>query len=114
MQNLLELDGEIFVLENGYWAKIEAQQVTADAKRPNGVKYSLTLHAEDGSRLIGYDNAHAFMQSGFKGKGPTRTQAFDHRHKGNRSFPYKWQSAEQLLIDFWEDVYAELKKGTKK
>ena len=113
MNNLLELDGEIFVLDGGYWAKIEAKQITATAKRPYGVRYSLTLHDEKGQRVIGYDNAHAFSQNGYAGKGAKGVRAYDHRHKGARNFVYKWHSAVQLLEDFWTDVEAELKKRKK-
>lgn len=33
-------------------------QVAASSERPHGIKYSLTLHAPDGTRLLGFDNAH--------------------------------------------------------
>jgi hypothetical protein len=35
-------------------------------ERPHGLKYSLTLHAEDGARLLGFDNAHRITE----GSGP--------------------------------------------
>lgn len=112
MQTLLDLDGELIVLEHGYWVKFEAQKITADERRPYGIGYSLTLHAPDGTRVLGYDNAHAFKQSGFKGKGRNKKQLFDHRHKGTRTFPYQWIDAEQLVIDFWSEVENYLKKDT--
>jgi hypothetical protein len=32
--------------------------------RPNGIRYSLTLHAPDNTRLIGFDNAHGVKPVG--------------------------------------------------
>jgi len=43
----------------------------AAARGPHGLKYSLTLHGPDGSRLIGFDNAHPVRESrGPGGKKP--------------------------------------------
>ncbi len=58
LKYLLELDGEIFPMDNGYWTKIEAKQVDSNEKNPHGIKYSLTLHDKNNTRIIGYDNAH--------------------------------------------------------
>lgn len=57
---LLDLDGELFPLGNGYWAKIEVALAPKTSQRPHGIKYSLTLHNRANERLLGYDNAHAF------------------------------------------------------
>jgi len=43
LESLLELDGEIFPMEKGYWTKIEAKMVQPNDKIPHGIKYSLTL-----------------------------------------------------------------------
>lgn len=44
LENLLNLDGEIFPMDNGYWVKFEAKRVQASTSIPHGVRYSLTLH----------------------------------------------------------------------
>lgn len=56
--------------------------------KPHGFKYSL-VYIVNGVRVIGYDNA--------EGKG-------DHRHYGNSVKPYKLQSIDKLLDDFYKDV----------
>ena len=58
LEPLLELDGEIFPMDNGYWTKIEAKMVKPNQKIPHGIRYSLTLHDKNNMRVIGYDNAH--------------------------------------------------------
>lgn len=67
---LLELDGEVFPMDNGYWTKFEAKQVGPNDKTPHGVKYSLTLHDRNNTRIIGYDNAHGIKANkrNFKAK----------------------------------------------
>jgi hypothetical protein len=55
----------------------------------HGLKYSL-LYGRPGIRELGYDNE--------RGKG-------DHRHfRGAETF-YKFTSVEQLIDDFWSDVW---------
>lgn len=44
LDNLLNLHGEVFPMDNGYWVKFEAYQVEPIRSIPHGVKYSLTLH----------------------------------------------------------------------
>ena len=44
LETLLDLDGEIFPMENGYWTKFEATRVKPSQQIPYGVRYSLTLH----------------------------------------------------------------------
>lgn len=107
MRTLLDLDGEIIVLEADYWVKFRAYMVAATPQRPHGVRYALTFHAPDGKRLIGYDNAHPLRL------GRRRKTGYDHRHDGARSYAYQWVSAEQLLVDFWADVEAFLDKELK-
>jgi len=36
---------------------MDVARVGVTPERPHGIKYSLTLHAPDGTRLIGFDNA---------------------------------------------------------
>src|SRR5664279_3591445 len=59
LEYLLGLDGNIEVQNDaGYWVKMEVSSVAVTAERPHGIRYSLTLHAPDNTRLIGFDNAH--------------------------------------------------------
>ncbi len=59
LETLLDLDGEIFPMENGYWTKFEASRVTPIRQIPHGIRYSLTLHDRNNTRILGFDNAHA-------------------------------------------------------
>ena len=58
LETLLELEGEIFPMDNGYWTKFEVKIVTPNEHIPHGIKYSLTLHNPYNKRILGYDNAH--------------------------------------------------------
>jgi hypothetical protein len=102
LENLLELDGEIIVFENGMWAKFVAIRVPADRSRPHGISYSLTLHAPDGERIFGIDNAHPVRT--VKGPGGRRDWSRDHLHRGQAARPYKFVDAGELLADFWKEV----------
>ena len=77
---LLALDGVILVLDpNGaHWVKMVVKQVAPSPERPHGISYSLTLHAANGERLVGCDNAHAVS---------TGTRARAARERGARSSP---------------------------
>ena len=57
-ERLLDLDGFLAEVGGGYWVKIDARQLPADAERPHGVAYTLTLHEFGGRRVFGIDNAH--------------------------------------------------------
>ena len=99
---LLELDGEIFHMDKGYWAKIEAKKVTPNDHIPHGVKYSLTLHNRYNTRIIGYDNALG-IKTNMK-KPNARITPWDHKHEGTRVEPYEFKIEANLLEDFWNDV----------
>ncbi|MFP4615537.1 MAG: DUF6516 family protein, partial [Thiohalorhabdus sp.] len=59
METLLDLNGEMIRLNNGYSVKFEARQVSPNENLPHGIRYSLTLHDPNNKRVLGYDNAHA-------------------------------------------------------
>src|SRR5258708_25096147 len=59
LEFLLAFDGRIHQLEEGYRIKFEIRRTKAGEARPHGLSYSFTLHAPDGTRLIGFDNAHS-------------------------------------------------------
>ena len=99
---LLELNGEVFPMDNGYWTKFEAFQVTPNQHIPHGVKYSLTLHDRSNKRILGFDNAHAVKPK--KRKFGARKITWDHKHQEERTVSYEYESAGQLLEDFWAEV----------
>ena len=105
VQYLLELDGNIWDQGNGFYVKIEVKCVTVSPARPQGIKYSLTLHNPDGKRVLGFDNAHQVTEG--RGYNTRKVLEWDHRHKTNHThiiIPYQYESAEKLLDDFFEEV----------
>ena len=59
LDTLLDLHGQVLVIdEAGYWVRFIVNQVPVTAQKPHGLDYSLTLHGPDGTRLVGFDNAH--------------------------------------------------------
>ena len=110
---LLDLDGEVQVQnEQGYWVKFDVSLVEKTLYRPHGIKYSLTLHGPDGTRIIGFDNAHAVQAigSGFRHVG--KRYPFDHRHRHAQDggVHYEFDNASRLLVDFYEEVDRLLKE----
>ena len=99
---LEDYDGYEFVFENGYCARFEFKRdETRAAKHP--YKYSLTLHAPSGKRLVGFDNAHPVRRAGgFK----RRSAEPDHWHRdaADKGRTYDFKSPEVLLEDFFREV----------
>jgi len=87
LRTLLDLSEQVTDQEDGYWVKIEAWEVDRSDEIPHGIRYSLTLHAPSGQRILGYDNAHA----------------------ADTGVPYEFKDAHQLLSDFFIEVDAVLK-----
>jgi hypothetical protein len=110
LDTLLLLNGESFVADaNGKcWVKFVVKQVPVSQERPHGLDYSLTLHDEDGERLLGFDNAHAVREGSGPG-GRTRIE-YDHKHSGKRVRFYVYADAATLLADFWTEVESILQK----
>jgi hypothetical protein len=54
LRTLLDLSGHVIDQEDGYWIKIEAWEVGRSDDIPHGIRYSLTLHALGGRRILGY------------------------------------------------------------
>lgn len=105
LETLLLLNGEIYDQGNGYWIKIEAWRVETNKHVPHGVRYALTLHDRYGTRLLGFDNAHAIKPPKRKRYAGQRL-AYDHRHRHARDkgVPYEFTNPQQLLEDFFEEV----------
>jgi len=101
LENLLNLHGEVFPMDNGYWVKFEAYKIEPSTAVPHGIRYSLTLHDKNNHRVIGYDNAHSFKSSKKYG---AKKETYDHIHKQMDIVAYEFESASQLLEDFWSSV----------
>lgn len=108
LETLLDLNGEIFPLDNGYWTKFEAYIVDISPQIPQGIRYSLTLHNKSNARILGFDNAHAFTPK--KKKFGARKITWDHKHKKDVVSSYEYESAGQLLEDFWHEVESIIEK----
>jgi hypothetical protein len=104
LDTLLVLDGEVFTIDatGQLWVKFEVTRCAVTAERPHGLKYSLTLHDESGTRLLGFDNAHPVREGSGPG-GRTRIQ-YDHKHTGERTRFYDYADAATLVADFWKEV----------
>jgi hypothetical protein len=109
LEFLLAFDGRVHHLEKGYWLKFEIKRVDVTEARPHGLSYSFTLHAPDGSRLVGFDNAHPPSPVGSKFKRRTRQSDHWHRSEDDQGRPYKFKDAETLIDDFFEEVERVLK-----
>ncbi|MEA3523473.1 MAG: DUF6516 family protein [Campylobacterota bacterium] len=96
LENLLNLRGEVFPMDNGFWVN----EVESTKSIPHGVRYSLTLHDKNNHRVIGYDNAHSFKSSKKYG----RKETYDHIHKQMDIVAYEFKSASELLEDFFASV----------
>lgn len=100
---LLDLHGQtLFVDEVGHWVKFIVKRAEVTPERPHGLRYSLTLHAPDGARLVGFDNAHPLKPS--RVPGARKRRASDHRHRLMRVRPYDYKDAAALIEDFWKTV----------
>ena len=105
LETLLLLHNEIYDQGNGCWIKIEAWRVEATEHVPHGIRYALTLHDRYGTRLLGFDNAHA-VNPPKRMRYTGRRLAYDHRHRhsSDTGTPYEFTSAQQLLEDFFNEV----------
>jgi hypothetical protein len=85
IEYLLNLNGEIFPMENGCWSKFEAYQAEPNKHIPHGIRYSLSLHDKHNTRVLGFDNAHAIKPK--KKKYGARKVTWDHEHQEERFVP---------------------------
>ena len=110
LELLLDLDGLNFAQEGGFWIKYEVSAVEKTSERPNGIKYSLTLHDPQGKRIFGIDNAHRPKKRRGPATKSTRPKAADHMHRDRRANTYEFDGAETLSVDFDKGVNAALKR----
>lgn len=111
LDTLLDLNGEMFPMENGYWTKFEARKVEPNIHIPHGIKYSLTLHDDQNRRILGYDNAHGIKPE--RRRFAARRTIWDHKHDREKIEQYEFESAGKLMEDFWNDVHEVLKRETE-
>ena len=104
LEFLLAFDGRIHHLKGGYGLKFEIKRVNATEERPHGLSYAFTLHAPDGRRLVGFDNAHGVRSRG--ARFTPAPQASDHWHRTEHDpgRPYAFKNAETLIDDFFDEV----------
>jgi len=103
MCRLLDYDRRRYWLTTGWSIRFRISQVEVSDGRPYGIKYAFTLHDLDGTRLLGFDNAH----------GISRAQAYDHRHRFRRTkelLPYEFRGADELICDFFAAVEQACKR----
>ena len=112
LDTLLDLDGSILEQEGGYWIKIEARRIPASEHVHHGIRYSLSLHDKYGTRVLGYDNAHA-VKPPKKFKFAGQRLPYDHRHRtsSDKGVPYVFESAQRLLEDFFAEVDRVIKEA---
>ncbi|MDE0509127.1 MAG: DUF6516 family protein [Gammaproteobacteria bacterium] len=103
LDELLDLHGQTIVIDDvGHWVKFKVNRVEVTPERPHGLDYSLTLHAPDGARLIGFDNAHPVRTRRSQQSKPG--SAMDHRHRLRAIRLYEYKDSATLLADFWQSV----------
>lgn len=102
LEYLLAFNGRVHHLERGYWIKFEIQKILPTKERLHALRYSFTLHAPNGKRLLGFDNAHALGQTG----------QYDHWHRTShdKGRPYNFIDADTLLADFYNELQRTLKE----
>ena len=101
LEFLLAFDGRVHHLEEGYWIKFEIERVKATKKRPHGLSYSFTLHAPDGTRLVGFDNAHGVPAKGSRFKPKPVASDHWHRTEDDAGQTVRVRDAETLIDDFF-------------
>lgn len=109
LEFLLSFDGHVNWYAEGYFTKFEIKRVTSSPERPHGLRYSLTLHAPDGTRLIGFDNAHGVAPVGSRfGRRQIETDHW-HRTEDDPGRPYRFEDAGTLILSFFDEVERVLK-----
>jgi hypothetical protein len=110
LELLLGYDGRRHHFASGHYMKFEVRTVEKSRSVPHGIAYALTLHAPDGKRLVGFDNAHRVPNPG--GRHVKRKPEADHWHRTARDKgrPYQFVSVERLLMDFFAEAERVLKE----
>ncbi len=90
--------------------KFEFKRTEPTLERPHGLRYALTLHDPDGNRLVGFDNAHGVP--GQRSRYRKASVEHDHWHRTGKDEgrPYRFATADQLLVDFEAEVMRVLRE----
>jgi Family of unknown function (DUF6516) len=110
LEFLLAFNGRVHHLDEGYWLKFHIERVSTTTTRPHGLSYSFTLHAPDGTRIIGFDNAHDVPSRGSRFKQRADTSDHWHRTEKDAGRPYEFTNAQRLLDDFFDEVERVLRE----
>lgn len=104
LEMLLGLDGSSFEAAEGYVVEFMARRTEYTPERPHGISYALVFRPQSGAPYIKFDNAHAVERPG--GKFVKASAAYDHWHRteNDPGRPYAFNTASQLLEDFWNEV----------
>lgn len=102
---LLDMHGTEVHRDDGYSYRIQAWTAPPTKEIPHGVRYSLTLHDEHKTRVMGFDNAHGIKppkKGGFAG----RKVIYDHLHRTpiDKGVPYEFESPAKLIEDFFNKI----------
>src|SRR3990170_228729 len=110
LELLLAYDGRLHYFASGHYLKFEVKVVEKSRRVPHGIAYSLTLHAPDGKRHVGFDNAHPVPHRG--GRHVRRRPEADHWHRtmSDKGQPYEFVSVERLLEDFFGEAERVLRE----
>jgi hypothetical protein len=100
---LLDFDGRVHWYEQGYFVKFEIKRIEPTEERPHGLRYSFTLHAPEGERLMGFDNAHTVAPASRYAKRQVEADHW-HRDETDRGRPYVFTDAVTLIGDFFGEV----------
>ena len=100
---LLDFDGRVHWYEQGYFVKFEIKRIEPTDVRPHGLRYSFTLHAPEGERLMGFDNAHTVASAGRYAKRQVEADHW-HRTEDDPGRTYAFTDAATLIGDFFAEV----------
>ncbi len=100
---LLDFDGRVHWYGQGYFVKFEIKRIEPTKERPHGLRYSFTLHAPEGERLMGFDNAHTVAPASRYAKRQVEADHW-HRDETDRGRPYAFTDAATLIGDFFREV----------
>ena len=97
----------LFINGIGHWVKFVALRTAATAERPHGPSRTLRPHAPDGTRPVGFDNAHPARRR--RGRGTRRRRESGHGHLMPAIRPHECRDATTLSGDFRKEAGAVLK-----
>lgn len=112
LEFLLSFDGHVHWYAEGYFTKFEIRRTTPTPERPHGLRYSrysFTLHAPGGKRLIGFDNAHGVAPPGSRHARRRIEADHWHRTEDDPGRPYPFRDAGTLILSFFAEAERVLK-----